>query len=103
MIPQEETRDELSLGPRALRSLWEFRTGMTGELRIENEGVAERQDQSFDPDEMGRKWNGRGLRTLGKFVNCSHHGGSVHSLLAANRVLGPSSHVSILKLWSRIC
>lgn len=76
---------------------------MTGELHIGNEGVAEGQDQSFDPDEMGRKWNRRGLRTLRKCVNCSHHGGSVHSLLAANRMLGPNSCVSILKLWSRIC
>lgn len=68
MIPQEETRDELSLGPRTLRSLWEFRAGMTGELCIENEGVAEGQDQSFDPDEMGRKWSGRDLRTRGSLL-----------------------------------
>ena len=61
---------------------------MTGELHIENEGVTEGQDQSFDPDEMGRKWRGGGLRTLRKFINYSHHGGSVHNLLVVNRVLG---------------
>ena len=76
---------------------------MTGELRIGNEGVTEGQEQSFDPDEMGRKWSGGDLRTLRKFINCSHHGDSVHSLLVANRVLGPNSHVSTLNLWSRIC
>ena len=60
-------------------------------LHLGNEGVTDGQDQSFDPDEMGRKWSGGDLRTLRQFINYSHHGGSVHCLLVANRVLGPNS------------